>query len=135
MKTNKGVGIWMDYSSAYIMEMMGDEIVTTEVTSDFTWEEKQHSFFRNEGLMHKKERQLVTEYFNKIREKIAGSEAVLLFGPTEAKNELFNLLTANPQFKHVNIRVKTTDRLTENQRKSFFKNELQQILVGNYCHF
>ncbi len=129
MKTNKGVGIWMDYSNAYVMEMMGDEIVTSEVTSDFTWEEKQHSFFRNEGLMHKKERQLVSDYFNKIGEKIMGSETVLLFGPGEAKNELFNLLTANPQFKHINIRVKTTDRLTGNQRKSFFKNEIHQTLV------
>lgn len=129
MKTKKEVGIWMDYSSAYVMEMIGDEIATMEINSEFTWEEKQHSFFRNEGLMHKKERQLVTEYFNKISEKIAGTDAVLLFGPGEAKNELFNLLTANPQFKHVNIRVKTTDRLTENQRKSFFKNQFHQILV------
>lgn len=129
MKTNKRVGIWMDYSSAYVMEMTGDEIVTTEVASEFTWEEKQHSYFKNEGLMHKKERQLVMDYFKKIGEKIADSESVLLFGPGEAKNELFNLLTANPLYKHVNIRVKTTDRLTENQRKSFFKNEFHRTLV------
>jgi len=129
MKTKKQVGVWMDYSSAYVMEMKGDEIATTEINSEFTWEEKQHSFFRNEGLMHNKERQLVTEYFNRIGEKLAGAESVLLFGPGEAKNELFNLLIENPQFKHINIRVKTTDRLTENQRKSFFKNELHQTLV------
>jgi stalled ribosome rescue protein Dom34 len=129
MKTKKEVGIWMDYSSAYVMEMIGDEIASMEVNSEFTWEEKQHGFFKNEGRMHTKEKKLVTEYFNKISEKIAGSEAVLLFGPGEAKNELFNLLTANPQFKHVNMRVKTTDRLTENQRKSFFKNELHQTTV------
>jgi len=129
MKTKKEVGIWMDYSSAYVMEMIGDEIGTMEVNSEFTWEEKQHSFFRNEGLMHKKERQLVSEYFNKISEKIAGSDAVLLFGPGEAKNELFNLLVANPQFKQVNIRVKTADRLTENQRKAFFKNQFHHTLV------
>lgn len=129
MKTNKEVGIWMDYSSAYVMEIKGDEITSMEVRSEFTWEEKQHSFFKNEGRMHTKEKQLVTEYFNKISEKITGTEAVLLFGPGEAKNELFNLLTANPQFKHVNIRVKIADRLTDNQRKAFFKNQFHNTLV------
>lgn len=125
MKTAKKLGIWMDYAIAYIMEIKGNSILTTEIESDFTWEEKQHSFFRNEGLMHKKEREYVSNYFKKIEEHIAKASEVILFGPGEAKTELFNKLTADPKFKHIELRVHTVDNMTENQRKAFLKKHIQ----------
>jgi stalled ribosome rescue protein Dom34 len=126
MKTAKKLGIWMDYAIAHIMEIKGKSILTTEIESEFTWEEKQHSFFRNEGFMHKKEREYVSNYFEKIEDHIASADEVVLFGPGDAKTELFNRLTADPRFKHIELSVKTTDNLTENQRQAFVKKHFQR---------
>jgi len=122
MKTTKQAGVWMDYSTAYVMELNGDSITTKTVESEFDWEEKQHSFARNEGFMHKKERQLHTNYFNNIADLIKGFDEVVLFGAGDAKTELFNLLTVDPEFKKVNLSVKTAHRLSENQREAFLKD-------------
>lgn len=129
MKTSKKLGIWMDYAIAYVMEIKGKSILTTEIESEFTWEEKQHSFFRNEGFMHKKEREYVSNYFEKIEKYITGADEVVLFGPGDAKTELFNRLTADPQFKHVVLQIKTTDNLTENQRKAFVKKHFYSVMM------
>ena len=126
MKTAKKLGIWMDYAIAHIMEIKDQSILTTEIESEFTWEEKQHSFFRNEGFMHKKEREYISNYFEKIEAQIAGADQVVLFGPGDAKTELFNRLTADPKFKHIELSVKTTDNLTENQRQAFVKKHFQR---------
>ncbi len=128
MKTTKQLGVWMDYSTAYVMELKGDSITTTVVESEFTWEEKQHSFSRNEGLMHKKERQLNTNYFKKIADLVKNFDEVVLFGPSDAKTELFNLLTADPEFKKVKLSVETAHKMTENQREAFLKNYFPHVM-------
>ncbi len=122
MKTTKQLGVWMDYSTAYVMELKGDSITTTVVESEFTWEEKQHSFFKNEERMHKKEMQLHTKYFKKIADLIKGFDEVVLFGAGDAKTELFNLLTVDPEFKKIDMSVKTAHKLSENQREAFLKD-------------
>jgi len=130
MKTKKQLGIWMDYSIAHVMELKGDSMTTTDVESDFTWEEKQHSFFRNEGLMHKKEQRFVTDYFKKIAEKMTGFDEVILFGAGDAKTELFNSLTSNPAFNKVKISVETANKMTENQRKAFLKKHFHTTVTS-----
>lgn len=122
MKTNKLTGVWMDYSKAEIMEVQGDLITSKVIESDFTFEEKQHSFFRNEGLMHKKEQRLEGEYFKSIMKELATCKQVVLFGPGDAKNELFNRITSDPHFKSIRVSVEPTDKLTEKQRQSFVRN-------------
>lgn len=121
MKTTKQAGIWMDYAIAYVMELKGNSVLTTEIKSEFTWEEKQHSFFKNENLMHNKERHLVAAYFNEVGNLIQGFDEVVLFGPGDAKTELFNRLLADNQFQHVRLSAVSSDNLTENQRKAFVK--------------
>lgn len=128
MKTTKQLGVWMDYSTAYVMELKGDSITTTVVESEFTWEEKQRSFSRNEGFMHKKERQLNTNYYKKITDLIKGFDEVLLFGPSDAKTELFNLLTEDPEFKKVKLNVETAHKMRENQREAFLKKYFPHVM-------
>jgi len=128
MKTTKQLGVWMDYSTAYVMELKGDSISTTVVESEFTWEEKQHSFFKNEGKMHNKERQLHTNYYKKIADLAKGFDEVVLFGPSDAKTELFNLLTEDPEFKKVKLSVETAHKLSENQREAFLKNHFHPTI-------
>ena len=47
---------------------------------------------------------------------------VLLFGPTDAKTELFNVLKNNRQFEKIKISVQAADNMTDNQQKAFVKD-------------
>ena len=47
---------------------------------------------------------------------------MLLFGPTEAKEELFNLLSEDHRFVNIKIEVKEADKMTENQQEAFVSN-------------
>jgi hypothetical protein len=49
-------------------------------------------------------------------------EKVVLFGPTDAKNELLNLLLDNHLYDNIKIAVKPTDKMTESQMSVFVKD-------------
>lgn len=115
----KCVGIWMDYTKAYVMSLEGESVTTTELKSEFTWEEMQYAFSKNENLMHNKERNLVKAYFDSIGNSIRNADEVVIFGPTDAKIELLNLLTSNNQYDKIKCSTLTTDKMTENQRIAF----------------
>jgi hypothetical protein len=91
MTTGKKLGIWMDHSSAHLIEFKTDPIKTTIIVSEFTHQDKEKSLVRGESLMHKKEQHRQSEYYNKLGEAIRDYEEVILFGPTDAKVELFNV--------------------------------------------
>lgn len=122
MTTAKKLGIWMDHSSAHLMEFTTDPIKTTTLSSDFTHQDKMNSLGRSENQMHNKERHLNSEYYKKLGEVIRNYEEVVLFGPTDAKVELHNLLAENHLFVRVKIKVKQTDKMTENQQHAFVKD-------------
>lgn len=121
MKNGKCTGIWMDYSKAFVMSLENDSIKTTELKSEFTWEEKQYSYSKNENLMHNKERNLMKDYFESIENCISHEDEVVIFGPTNAKTELFNILTTNSQYSKIKLSVLPADKMTENQRNAFVK--------------
>jgi hypothetical protein len=119
--TAKNLGIWMDHSSAHLMEFTIDPIETTTITSRFTHTEKAETMGKSEHVMHNKEQHEQSAYYKKLGDEIRNYEAVLLFGPTNAKSELLNLLKADHRFENIKIEVKQTDKLTENQQHAFVK--------------
>ena len=121
MKTSKKLGIWMDHSIAHIMELTNNPLETIIIASKFTPQDKEHSLDKGENLMHNKEQNKQSEYFKKLSEVIKNYEDVLLFGPTDAKVELFNILRADTRFEKIKIEIKQTDKMTENQQHAFVK--------------
>jgi hypothetical protein len=121
MTTKKSLGIWMDHSNAHLMEFTNDPIATNIIASGFTHEEKEHALGKSEGLMHHKEQHKHSEYYKKLGATIRNYEHVVLFGPTEAKVELFNLLKADHNFAKIKIEVKQADKMTENQEHAFVR--------------
>lgn len=121
MKTKQQVGIFMDHSNAHIMEFTVDPIETTTIESTFTHQVKEDTLEKSEHLMHNKEQHQQASFYKKISDSIKNFDSVLLFGPTEAKVELFNILKANHAFAKANITVIQTDKLTENQQHAFVK--------------
>ena len=121
MKPKKLIGVCMDHTSAYVIEPVGNEFITNVITSDFNHRERS-SISKNENLMHNKEQNHQLSYYKKITEAISRFDEILLFGATEAKNELLNLLRSNRDFEFKKVKTIDTDKMTENQQKAFVKN-------------
>ena len=121
MKTTKRLGIWMDHSSAHLVEFTNDFIETSTISSKFTHQEKEHSLSKSENLMHNKEQQQQSEYYKALGQHIRNYEEVLLFGPTDAKVELLNTLRADHRFEKIKMEVKQADKMTENQQHVFVR--------------
>lgn len=126
MKPKKLLGVCMDHTTAHIIEPVGEEFITNIITSDFNHHDKT-SISKNENLMHNKEQNRQLGYYKKITEVIGRYDEILLFGPTEAKNELLNLLRANRDFEFKKVETIDTDKMTENQQKSFVREYFTQI--------
>jgi hypothetical protein len=126
MTPTKNLGIWMDHASANLMEFTNEPIETKTVESAFTHEEKADTLGNSEHVMHNKEQQQQSAFYKKIGESIKNYDEVILFGPTDAKQELFNLLKADHHFDKIKIEVKQSDKMTENQQHAFVKDYFKQ---------
>src|ERR1700685_3300184 len=91
----KNLGIWMDPANAHLMDFTTHPITTDIISSPFSHREKEHSLSKSEDGVHNKEQQSQHEYYKKLGDIIRNFQDVLLFGPTNAKIELLNLLRAD----------------------------------------
>src|SRR5688572_7127062 len=121
MKTKKQAGVFIDHSSAHIMAISGNSISSVRIESSFTSETKHTTLSKNENLMHHKEQHEQSGYYKKIAKAISEFDEVLLFGPTNAKRELSNLLKADNRYVKIGLELKESDKLTENQQHAFVK--------------
>jgi alkyl sulfatase BDS1-like metallo-beta-lactamase superfamily hydrolase len=121
MKTNNKLGIFMDHASALFIHFPIDEATNHSIFSSFTNSAKQDSLEKSEQLTHNKEQHQQNEFYQKIGEEIRHFDEVMLFGPTSAKTELFNILKKNHLFDSIKIHIEQTDKLTENQKLAFVK--------------
>lgn len=127
MTASKKLGIWMDHASAHIIAFTDEESVkSTTLESEFTSQEKEDSLRKSEHLMHNKEQHLQAEFYKKLGEVIKGYDEVLLFGPTDAKSELWNTLKEDFLFKDINIEIQPTDKMTEKQEYLFVQEHFSK---------
>ncbi len=119
--TAKRLGIWMDHSSANLIEFTRELIETKTIESTFTHEAKDVSRRKGENHMHSKEQHEMIKYFNTLGEAIKKCEEVILFGPTDAKVQLFNYLTKDHHFDNVKIIIAHADKMTDNQQRAFVR--------------
>jgi len=122
MKATKRMGIWMDHSNAHLIEFTSDLIETKLIESEFTHLVKEDSLGKSEHLMHNKEQHKHAEYYKKLGEEIRKYDEVILFGPTDAKVELYNLLQKDHLFASKRIFVQQTDKMTQKQEHAFVRD-------------
>lgn len=111
----------MDHANANLMEFTTDPIETKTITSQFTHEVKVLSIHKGENRMHNKEQHQQAEYYDKLGEIIKKYEEIVLFGPTDAKVELFNHLVKEHHLGKVKIKIEHADKMTDNQQHAFVK--------------
>jgi stalled ribosome rescue protein Dom34 len=112
MTKAKHLGIWMDHASAHMMDLATDPLETVTIETSFT---------KNENLMHNKEQHKQSEFYKKIMETIRNYDEVLLFGPTDAKAELHNIIKADHRFGKTKIEVKQAGKMSSHDQQIFVK--------------
>lgn len=117
----KYIGIWMDHASANLMELTSSDMKIETIDSQFTHGEKKETLHKGEKAMHHKEQHEESAYYKKIAAVIENYDEVLIFGPTDAKNELLNLLKTDHHFDKKKIETRQADKMTENQQHAFVK--------------
>jgi len=121
MKSAGNLGIWLDHSNAYLMELIDDKIVTNIIVSELSNQETEFNSYKGEKLVHKKEQHLQLSFYNKLGDIIRKYKEVVLFGPTDAKNELLNLLKTSHFFEDIKIEIKNSGKMTESQMHTFVR--------------
>ena len=122
MKAAKKLGIWMDHSIAHLMEFTSNAFEIKTIESKFTHEKKGKALVQRESLMHNKEQQELSSYYKKLGDIIKNYKRVILFGPTNAKVELFDVLSEDERFVKIKFEIKNTDKMTESQKNSFVRD-------------
>ncbi len=124
MESTKNLGIWMDHTSANLIELNAKKNKHS-ITSNFTFDTKEEALSRSENLMHNKRQQMHEAYYKEIADEILRYDRVLLFGPTNAKTELHNYLNKDLHFKEVIIDIESTDDMTDNEKYAFVKSHFK----------
>lgn len=121
MNTQKQLGIWMDHSVANLIELSNDKMVKRTMELIPSFPESVENLRLNESLMNNKEENHLSAFYQKISNVIKDYDEVLLYGPTNAKTELFNQLKEDIHFDRIKIDVQNADKMTENQQEAFVK--------------
>ena len=123
MKTESKIGIWMDHSTAHLIEFTTEPMETTSIDSPFTHDVKVDTVSgKSEHLMHNKEQHQQAAFYKQLGEVIKGYTDVILFGSTDAKLELRNILCADHLFDKIKIETQQADKMTDAQQHAFVKH-------------
>lgn len=117
--TGTKIGIWMNHSIAHLMEHSNNPFEIKTIESNFTHQEKVNSLLKGEFHLHKKEQKEQSKYYKKLTNIVKRYKEVILFGPTNAKEEFFDVITSDNRFVHIKIEVKQTDLMSPNQQHAF----------------
>jgi hypothetical protein len=119
MKTRKRLGIWMDHTIAHLMEFTNKHFEIKTIESKLTDELKEETLTKSESLMLNKKKRLLSDYYKKLSEAVKDYEQVILFGPTNAKIEFFDMISEDIRFLKIKFEIKNTDKMTDNQQHEF----------------
>ena len=121
MNNPKNLGIWLDHASAHAMECTTNPVDIKVIDTGITHQNESHDAGNGEHQANNKAQHNQAGFYKKLGEVIRKYDAVLLFGPTNAKAELHNLLKNDHLFANIKIDVKQADKMTEHQQHAFVK--------------
>ena len=118
----KQLGICMDLTHALLMELENNQIISRNIVSglnktDSVDKQENHSC----GFQWTEKQHLQKVYFTEISDIIKYYQQVVLFGPTNAKDEFYKLLEAHHRFNDVRIELVNTGKMTDTQMHEFVK--------------
>ena len=69
----------------------------------------------------------IATFYKNIAAVIEKYDEVLLFGPTEAKKELFNILKSDSKYSKIIIKVKNADKMNDLELHHFVKDYFTRL--------
>ena len=121
MKSTKKLGIWMDHSYAHLMEFTSRHFEIETIESKLKTNVSPDKPEKTEGRTDSEQKKKLSNYYKKIGEYIQNYKRVILFGPTDAKVELFDFLSEDERFLKIKFEIKDTDKMTQSQQHNFVK--------------
>ena len=129
----KNLGIWLDKKKARIIRMEAENVFMETVVSEV---EDYHiqggsgtklkggpqDVVQDSRYLEREKHQLKA-FFKEIASKMKDANAIVLFGPAQAKDKFYKELQEN--YKDINAKVKAVkpaDNMTDNQVKAFVKD-------------
>jgi hypothetical protein len=123
---NRKVGVWIDHRNAVIVFASAEGVTTKTVESNVGPHARYSSRAkyptpdgpqdgRGERKFEQRFHEQLDRYYDEVIGQIGQPEALLIFGPGEAKLQLRERLTHNKALSERVVGVETTDRLTEPQ--------------------
>lgn len=119
MKRVKKLGVWMDHSIAYLMEFTNNPFEIKTIESELTENNNQLILSKKSEALINMDQHTLYAYYNKIGEAIKNYKQIVLFGPTDAKIELFDVLSEDHRFVKIKVEIKETDKMSVNQQHDF----------------
>jgi hypothetical protein len=112
-------GVWIDHKQAIIVFLSGDEVTTKTVESEVGSHGRYSARTSpNEGGEKKYEErfgQQLHKYYDEVISELGKPEALLIFGPGEAKLELKERLGHSKARSETATEIETSDKLTDPQ--------------------
>lgn len=113
MKTT--VGLWIDHQKALLVFLDGKEVETRVIKSQDETHHRQSGVSQPaDDIRHRELTGHLNRYYDEVVSCIHEAEAILIFGPGEAKGELKKRLEKNHLDGHI-VGVETADKMTEPQ--------------------
>ena len=125
---NRMAGVWIDHKKAVIVSASEGHVTTKTVDSDVA----AHPHFggQQDGGGEKKyeerHRQRLDRYYDEVIAHLGEPEALLIFGPGEAKLELKERLGRSGGPSQPDVEIETADKLTDAQIVAKVKEHFPQ---------
>ena len=117
----------MDHSTAKLIPFPINIDLDQTIESSFTHQAKGEAMQRGESAMHTKEQGEQNDYYRTLAAIIRDYDEVFLFGPTDAKTELYHTFEHNNIFADIKVEIRQADKMTENQQhalvRQYFEGE------------
>lgn len=137
----KRIGIWLDHSKAYFIRYDSGESNLIEIVDsphqrikrekgeardDTRFTSNPLHVSNNENRKHNVLQNELKQYYKILEPKTVIYDEILLFGPTLAKEEFYNIISELKAFKNKSIIVQSSDKMTENQKLAYVRDFFQQ---------
>lgn len=119
----------MDHANAHLIEFSDEIKITETVSLNFDHQDKNETLQSSESEMHKKQEQRQNGYYKKLGATIKDFTDVVLFGPTNAKSELFNFLRQNNLFDSIKIEVIHAENMSDKKQHQFVREYFKKVDV------
>lgn len=124
--SKKRLGVWMNHSIAHIIEIKNNAIISNYIEAN-TMRGGKQNLGNYENTKHNTEQDQQAYFYQRLGDIIMDYSEVLLFGPTNAKTELLNLLKKDSHFNNIKIYVEKAENLKINQMHAFVKEYFDNV--------